>query len=176
MANKILNTNTPADYKALGWKISNFDQEKWDEHAKTLCYEGIRAKFIQNKNLLTTLLRTNGHTLVEAAKDKVWGTGRVLSRDDWHDSTFWHSQGILGEMLCEIRDTYLQNHPEVKVPELHYAPKPILNSQTESARPASKGLLPASLTAPLHRSQSYPRHKHIARCTQHTTAIANLPT
>ena len=155
-ANKILNADTPVNCKALGWKISNFDKEKWDENAKALCIGGIRAKFIQNKNLLNTLLRTKGHILVEAAKDKVWGTGRVLSRDDWHDHTLWHSQGILGEMLCEIRDTYLQNHPDVSVPELNYAPKPIPNVQPGSPAIATKGALPASLASPPNRSQSYP--------------------
>ena len=107
----------------MGWKITNFDKEKWDENAKTLCYPGIREKFMQNKSLLETLLRTKGHKLVESAKDKVWGTGIVLSRDDWHDSTLWESQGILGEMLMEIRDTYLSNHPHVQVQPLNYRKK-----------------------------------------------------
>ena len=116
----ILNAATPADSKNLGWKISNFDKEKWDENAKSLCYPGIREKFMQNKALLETLLRTRGHKLVESAKDKIWGTGIVLSRDDWHDSTLWDSQGILGEMLMEIRDTYLDAHPHVQVLPLTY--------------------------------------------------------
>ena len=116
----ILNAATPADSKNLGWKISNFDKDKWDENAKALCYPGIREKFMQNKALLETLLRTRGHKLVESAKDKVWGTGIVLSRDDWHDATLWDSQGILGEMLTEIRDTYLDAHPHVQVLPLTY--------------------------------------------------------
>ena len=123
-ATEILNANTPADSKALGWKIANLDKEKWNENAKDLCMSGIRAKFTQNKTLLDTLLQTRGHVLVEAAKDKTWGTGLVLSRDDWYDDTLWHSQGILGEMLCEIRDTYLRNHPDTVVQPLVYAKRP----------------------------------------------------
>ena len=119
----ILNAATPADSKNLGWKISNFDKEKWDENTKLLCYPGIREKFMQNSALLETLLRTKGHKLVESAKDKVWGTGIVLSRDDWHDTTLWDSQGILGEMLTEIRDTYLDAHPQVQVLPLVYKSK-----------------------------------------------------
>ena len=151
---KILNANTPADCKALGWKISNFDKEKWDENAKALCIGGIRAKFFQNKKLLDTLLRTKGHILVESAKDKVWGTGRVLSRDDWYDHTLWHSQGILGEMLCEIRDTYLREHPDIQVQELNYTKKPTVIPQSKAHVADSKGTLPFNLSSPLHRSQS----------------------
>ena len=46
---KILNASTPADSKALGWKVTNFEKDKWDENAKNLCFPGIRAKFNQNR-------------------------------------------------------------------------------------------------------------------------------
>ena len=59
--------------------------------------EGIRAKFLQNKRMLDTLLRTKGHILVEAAKDKTWGTGLVLSRDDWLMTPY----GIAREFLVK---------------------------------------------------------------------------
>ena len=36
---------------------------------------------------------------------------------------YGQSQGILGEMLCDIRDTYLSNHPETIVQELVYRTK-----------------------------------------------------
>ena len=154
-AAKILNAKTPADSKALGWKITNFDKEKWDENAKTLCIEGIRAKFLQNKKLLDTLLRTKGHMLVEAAKDKIWGTGSVLARDDWHDDTLWHGQGILGEMLCEIRDKYLLDHPNIEIQELVY-PNRSQNTQVINNNRQSKGNRALHLPSTFQRSQSYP--------------------
>ena len=88
-AANILGANTPADSKSLGWTIANFDKEKWEGNAKMLCLPGLREKFYQNKHLLDTLLCTKDHILVESAKDKVWGTGIVLSRDDWFDDTLW---------------------------------------------------------------------------------------
>ena len=139
---KILNAATPADCKSIGWKVANFDKEKWDESAKTLCFPGIKAKFHQNKGLLETLLRTKDHILVEAAKDKTWRTGRVLARDDWYDNTLWHSQGILGEMLCEIRDSYLRDHPDMVVQDLIYSKRVSFNSNKHPS--------------PFQRSQSYP--------------------
>ena len=153
-ATKVLNASTPVDCKAIGWKTVNFDKEKWDESAKALCYPGIRAKFIQNKRLLDTLLRTRGHILVEAAKDKTWGTGLVLSRDDWYDDTLWHSQGILGEMLCEIRDTYLRDHPETIVQDLIYTKRAPISIRSTTSNLANS--LNLNQPTPFQRSQSYP--------------------
>ena len=143
-AANILSANTPVDSKSIGWKITSFDKSKWDENAKRLCYPGICEKFLQNKQLLDTLLRTKGHILVESAKDKVWGTGIVLARDDWYDDTLWNSQGILGEMLCEIRDTYLANHPDTIVQSLSYDKKPL----TIPERPMSLNLPNRSKSTP----------------------------
>ena len=150
-AANILNASTPADSKSLGWSVNNFDKEKWDENAKRYCYQGIREKFMQNKQLLDTLLHTKGHILVESAKDKVWGTGIVLSRDDWHDESLWHSQGILGEMLCDIRDTYLNLHPDTVVQELVYPKKFIKPQHTAEASPRNSPVIES-----LQRSRSQP--------------------
>ena len=150
-ATNILGANTPADSKTLGWSVTNFDKEKWDMNAKNLCLPGIREKFLQNQSLLDTLLRTKGHVLVESAKDKIWGTGIVLSGDDWFDQTLWHSQGILGEMLCEIRDTYLQNHPGTIIQELVYRKKQVKPVYSEQRTP---NLLPVKDA--MIRSMSHP--------------------
>ena len=90
---------------------------------------------------------------MECAKDKVWGTGIVLSRDDWHDITLWESQGILGEMLTEIRDSYLGTHPNVQVQPLSYEKK---IPHTASSNDFGRG---QTLSAPmenLYRSRSNP--------------------
>ena len=150
-AANILSANTPADSKSLGWTITNFDKEKWDKNAKALCLPGLREKFHQNKHLLETLLRTKDHTLVESAKDKVWGTGIALARDDWHDDTLWHSQGILGEMLCEIRDDYLYKYPDTVVQELVYR-----NTQSSALKIDHFNSYPTPSSATLIRSNSQP--------------------
>ena len=53
--------------------IANFEKEKWNDIAETLCYEGIRQKFIQNPTLMDYLLETGNKTIVEATYDNVWG-------------------------------------------------------------------------------------------------------
>ena len=102
--NKILATKTAIECKLLSHKIEDLDSDAWDAVAKTRCKPGIAAKFTQNSKLMESLLRTKEKTLVECAKDTLWGTGYALSNDDCLDRTNWHNQGILGEMLEEIRE------------------------------------------------------------------------
>ena len=42
--------------------------------------------------------------IVECAKDRLWGTGVSLHRNDALDSTMWMTPGILGSILMEIRE------------------------------------------------------------------------
>ena len=102
--NKILTTMTALQCKILSSKISNFNKEGWESVAKEKCKAGIQCKFEQNPRLMECLLDTKDMTIVECAKDELWGTGKALSNDDCLDTTQWHSQGILGEILCEIRN------------------------------------------------------------------------
>ena len=78
-------------------------EDEWNEKAKELCKEGLRAKFAQNPYLLDILLETGDKTLIESGYDKVWGTGIPLHDVRCLDPTAWRHQGILGELLGEIR-------------------------------------------------------------------------
>ena len=78
----------------------------------------------------------------------------MLSRDDWYDDTLWHSQGILGEMLCEIRDTYLQNHPETIIQELEYFNRPRLRD--EKLHISVQDCVIPTPSSLLHKSNSHP--------------------
>ena len=89
--------------------------------------------------------------MVECAKDKVWGTGLVLSRDDWYDTTLWDSPGILGEMLTEIRDTYLSKHPNLDVQPLVYG-----NKSTQVRKHSSNFTVSHPADNSLPRSRSNP--------------------
>ena len=102
--NKILAATTALQCKILSSKITNLNTEAWDLVAKDKCKAGIQCKFEQNPRLMEILLDTKDMTIVECAKDELWGTGRALANDDCLDPTQWHSQGILGEILCEIRE------------------------------------------------------------------------
>ena len=105
-ADKIMNASTPLECKNIARKISNFHQETWDSVAKSECAKGINEKFLQNPDLLDVLLnRTGTKTIIESAKDDVWGTGVALHSPNCLIRTKWTSQGIMGEILQELRDS-----------------------------------------------------------------------
>ena len=104
-ADRIMNASTPSECKNIAKKIHNFDQESWDSVAKAECAKGINEKFLQNPDLLDVLLnRTGTKIIIECTKDDVWGTGVVLHSPNCLIRTKWTSQGIMGEILQELRD------------------------------------------------------------------------
>ena len=50
--------------------------------------------------------KTGGKTIVEGTKDEVWGSGQPLDSVYCLDQSKWTSQGIMGEILSEIRESY----------------------------------------------------------------------
>lgn len=110
-ASKILEEKTPGKQKALGREVKNFDQKVWAEHCKGIVYEGNKAKFTQNENLLKRLLKTQGTTIVEASPvDQIWGIG--LAEDDPRAKSrhTWQGKNLLGEILTELREELLNNN------------------------------------------------------------------
>ena len=77
-ADMILKSPTPLECKRLAENVVNCVDAEWNEKAKELCKEGIKAKFAQNPHLCEVLLETEDKTLVESSYDKVWGTGIPL--------------------------------------------------------------------------------------------------
>ena len=114
--NKILATKKAIECKLLSHKIEDLDTDAWDEVAKSKCKPGIAAKFTQNPRLMESLLRTKNKTIVECAKNTLWGTGYPLSNDDCLQSDNWVNQGILGEILEEIREEELRKTQRHDVP------------------------------------------------------------
>ena len=47
---KIMNARTGFACKEAGRQVSNFKQEKWLKKAKSLCYEGIKQKYLENQH------------------------------------------------------------------------------------------------------------------------------
>lgn len=103
-ANAILKTNQPKQQKALGRKVKNFNEQKWNNEAKNIVYNGNKAKFTQNKDLNKLLQETLGLILVEASPtDRIWGIG--LGKDDPNrfDETKWLGKNWLGYTLTKVR-------------------------------------------------------------------------
>jgi ribA/ribD-fused uncharacterized protein len=105
----ILAEDDPAKIKALGRKISNYDDAAWMNVSHQHVVNGNYLKFTQNQRLRDILLATVGRYMVEATSenDKIWGIGfrantneertnALLHRGQWH-------QNRLGEALNEVR-------------------------------------------------------------------------
>ena len=103
MTDKILSAKTPLECKSLSMDITNYDHVKWNNEAKNHCEEGIKAKFIQNEDLRAYLLSTGSKRLVECCGDKLWRNGVPLHQEDCLKRSNWNSQGILGEILENVR-------------------------------------------------------------------------
>ena len=101
---QILITESAYKCKDLGRNITNCNIVNWNSNAKRLCLPGLLSKFEQNSGLAAFLKNTGNKSIIECCYDDVWGNGKPLSDPECIDSTKYSSQGILGEMLEEIRD------------------------------------------------------------------------
>ena len=102
--NEILITESAYKCKDLGRNIKNCNIANWNSNAKRLCFPGLLSKFEQNPGLAAFLKSTGNKSIIECCYDDVWGNGKPLSDPECIDSTKYNSQGILGEILEEIRD------------------------------------------------------------------------
>ena len=102
---RILASSDAQDSKEIARDITSYNHSSWNEHAEDLCYEGIKAKYMQNPNLLNHLLETGNRTIIEACTDETWGAGVTLGDKNCLNPTKWTSKGILGKMLMRIRDS-----------------------------------------------------------------------
>lgn len=102
---EIMNADHPKQFKALGRKISGFDEAIWNKHKCGIVIKGNLAKFSQNPELKSFLLNTKERILVEASPyDKIWGIG--ISSDDpkCENPEMWNGENLLGFCLMEVRD------------------------------------------------------------------------
>lgn len=105
---KIMATSSPATIKRYGRKVKNFQEGIWLKHRNQILYDGLLAKFSQNKDLQLKLIRTCHRILVEASpSDRVYGVG--LSEKDVRilDPTKWRGHNLLGKTLMLVRQTFL---------------------------------------------------------------------
>lgn len=101
----ILKSKQPRKQKELGRIVKNFNIDVWNDRCKSIVYQGNKAKFLQNPELLKILLNTKGRIIVEANPfDKIWGIGmgindvRILNQNNWKGTNY------LGYILTNLRD------------------------------------------------------------------------
>lgn len=102
---KIMQTDDPALQKALGARVSPFDQETWAHWRYHIVYAGNRAKFLQNAGAARRLGNTAPTMLVEAnPRDWNWGNGLHLDDPNNQDPSMWRGANFLGRILTMLRD------------------------------------------------------------------------
>lgn len=105
IANEVLATNNVAEIKALGRKVSNYDDIVWSGMRQVIVYNGLLEKFRQNEDLKKMLLETGDSVLAECAvKDKIWGIGLSMTDEDRFHMSKWKGQNLLGFALMEVRN------------------------------------------------------------------------
>ena len=117
---KVLSLDSPKLQKAIGRELEDRPipllsgdktsyLELWNKNKYFIVKQGLRAKLLQNKDILNELLATQNKVIVEcSATDKVWGAGRSID-----DPSLYHSisqadidSNYLGKILMELRDEF----------------------------------------------------------------------
>jgi ribA/ribD-fused uncharacterized protein len=102
---KINKAKSPAEAKALGRQVRNFEEVIWSEKRFEIVVKGSLHKFSQHENLKEFLLNTKERVLVEASPvDRIWGIGLTADSDKAENPKRWNGLNLLGFALMEVRD------------------------------------------------------------------------
>lgn len=105
IAEKILGTKDVAEIKALGRAVKDYDENYWNGVRQVIVYEGLFAKFSQNKELKDNLVNTGNVILAECAvKDRIWGIGLSMKDENRYDKSKWRGENLLGYTLMMVRE------------------------------------------------------------------------
>lgn len=98
----ILAARTPAECKALGRRVTPYDDEVWTRERYSVALDMLRLKFGQNAGLRAALLDTGDAPLVEASPtDRIWGIG--FSEEEAEANRHAWGSNLLGRALMEVR-------------------------------------------------------------------------
>lgn len=105
VAEKILAMDDVAEIKTLGRMVMGYDESLWNGIRQIVVYEGLLAKFSQNKDLKKQLKDTGNAILAECAvKDCIWGIGLSMYDENRLDKSKWRGQNLLGYTLMMVRE------------------------------------------------------------------------
>ena len=106
LAEQIMQTNDPAECKKIaGQRFSEFNAAVWEKTCYRIVRRGVRAKFVQNPEILQILLGTGNTLLAECSPyDKKWGIGINITDPDRLNIANWKGKNLLGRILMEIRE------------------------------------------------------------------------
>lgn len=110
LADQIMGTSDPAKCKKIaGQKFPEFNSELWEKTCQTIVKRGVKAKFLQNDDILKILLNTGNALLAECSPyDKKWGIGIDINDPDRCVIAKWKGRNLLGRILMEVREELRQ--------------------------------------------------------------------
>ncbi|MDA8450262.1 NADAR family protein [Acidovorax sp. NCPPB 3859] len=108
---QVLEARTPAEVKALGRKVRDFEESMWNQARFDIVVTANMAKFSQNLPLRDFLAGTGRSVLVEASPvDRIWGIGLAADHPDASQPARWQGLNLLGFALMEVRSRLAPPH------------------------------------------------------------------
>lgn len=105
VAEQVLNASDPRAAKALGRKVSGFDNALWEQHRFEIVVNANLAKFSAHPELKEFLFGTGERILVEASPvDRIWGIGLAADSPKAENPNAWRGLNLLGFALMEVRE------------------------------------------------------------------------
>lgn len=114
---QILACTDSREIKALGRRVTPYDDAKWIAVREDVVRRGTRLKFGQNTTLQEKLIFTRGveripTLLVEASPyDAIWGIGLSEARAIKTPVSRWPGLNLLGVILTEVRQELIKAGP-----------------------------------------------------------------
>ena len=122
LADQVMKTIDPAEAKKIGrTHFDNFDDRLWTRISSTIVKRGVRAKFVQNPDLMEELLSTGNAVLAECSPyDKVWGIGLAPDDERVYDTRKWDGKNKLGRILMILREEFRNWNADATKGKLEY--------------------------------------------------------
>lgn len=103
-AERILQTEAPAEAKRIGRQVKGFREDIWSAEAPKAMYDILYAKFLQDEECKQTLKASCWGLLVEASpRDTLWGVGYAINNPKVYQPSEWRGKNQLGLILTELR-------------------------------------------------------------------------
>lgn len=122
LADRVMKTEDPAEAKKIGrTHFDNFDDKLWTRISSTIVRRGVKAKFVQNPDLMKELLSTGNAVLAECSPyDKVWGIGLAPDDERVFDTRKWNGKNKLGRILMILREEFRNWNADATKGNLEY--------------------------------------------------------
>ena len=101
---KILKTPSPKSVKAIGKKVTPFDDAQWSERKDQVMRTAVKAKLMQHPEILKKLMDTGDRLIGEAnPRDKYWGIGTSSDTAFAKKPERWKGKNTMGKILMDLR-------------------------------------------------------------------------